>query len=282
MSDAATLTPPRMLPDQSRRTALSALAVAAACSVLFATVWDGLREADVLHADERAVAELRHHAVASVTGVAQASSFVGGSQMLALLALTAAAWLAARRRMLDAMLVLLALGGAKLLNAVLKNGFERPRPSIHDPLDTAAGFSFPSGHAMASMALFATLAFVLTRGRSAPIRFTVFGMAAALVGAIGLSRVYLGVHFPSDVAAGWSAGLAWAAVTVLLSSLVRSFRELGSRPAQVPAAGYRPPTCRGRTRTGATDERYRLAAGPSGQARLQARVPAKSRRDEQR
>jgi undecaprenyl-diphosphatase len=223
VSDAATLAS-RSLRDESRRTALAALALAAACTVLFATLGHSLEAAEVLHADERAVAEVRQHAVASVSAVAHALSFVGSSQMLALVALTAVAVLLARRRPHDATLVVLALAGAEIINAVLKNAFERPRPSIHDPLETAAGLSFPSGHAMASMALFAALAFVLMRGRSARTRMAAVGVAATLVGAIGLSRIYLGVHFPTDVAAGWSAGLAWAAVSVLLLSLVRAVR----------------------------------------------------------
>jgi hypothetical protein len=168
--------------DEGRRTALAALAVAAACAVLFATLWDSLQEAEVRHADQSALLELRHHAITSVAALARAVSFAGSAELLAVLALTAAAWLVARRRLLDAALVVFALAGAEALNTVLKSGFERPRPSISDPLATAAGFSFPSGHAMASMALFAMLAFILTRGRSARIRLAAFAVAAALVG----------------------------------------------------------------------------------------------------
>jgi membrane-associated phospholipid phosphatase len=204
---------------------VAALAVAAACTILFGELSESLAESELRFADERGAAALRHHAGASVTALAHVSSVAGSAQVLAALALTAGVWLLARRRVLDAALVALALVGAEVLNAVLKNLFERPRPSISDPLATAAGFSFPSGHAMASMALFATLAVVLTRGRSARTRLAAFSMAAAVVGAIGLSRVYLGVHYPTDVAAGWSAGLAWAAVSVLLLSLVRVVRR---------------------------------------------------------
>jgi membrane-associated phospholipid phosphatase len=207
VSEAAALASPS-LRDESRHTALASLAVAAACTVLFAMLSDSLEEAAVQGADQRAAVALRHNAAMSVTALARAASFAGSAQVLAALALTSSAWLVARRRPLDAAVVVLALGGGQVINAVLKNAFERPRPSISDPLETAAGFSFPSDHAMASMALLATLALVFTRGRSARTRLAAFGTAAAFVGSIGLSRVYLGVHFPTDVAAGWSAGLA--------------------------------------------------------------------------
>jgi membrane-associated phospholipid phosphatase len=203
-----------------RRTAPWALALAAACSITFGVLWAGLEGAEVRHADVRATAWLGDQAAGSITALANASSFVGSAQTLAAAALTAAAWLVVRRRALDAALVVVALAGAEVINAVLKNAFERPRPSLSEPLATASGFSFPSGHAMASTALYATLALVLTRGRSMRTRLTAMGTVAALVGAIGLSRVYLGVHFPTDVAAGWSAGLAWAAAGVALLSLV--------------------------------------------------------------
>jgi undecaprenyl-diphosphatase len=204
---------------------MAALAVAAACTIVFGELSESLAEAEVRDADERAAAALRHHAAASVTALAHVSSLAGSAQVLAGLALTAGVWLLARRRALDAALVALALVGAEVINALLKNLFERPRPSISEPLATAAGFSFPSGHAMASMALVAMLALILTRGRSSQTRLAAFSVAAAVVGAIGLSRVYLGVHYPTDVAAGWSAGLAWAAVSVLLISLVRVVRR---------------------------------------------------------
>jgi undecaprenyl-diphosphatase len=224
VSHAATLRA-RLLGREGGRTAVAALAVAAVCTMLFGELSESLPEAELRDADERVAASLRHHAAASLTALAHASSLAGSAHVLAAVGLTAGVSLLARRRVLDSALVALALVGAELINAALKNLFERPRPSMSDPLATAGGFSFPSGHAMASTALLATLALVVTRGRPAQTRLAAFGMAAALVGAIGLSRVYLGVHYPTDVAAGWSAGLAWASVSVLLLSLVRVYRS---------------------------------------------------------
>lgn len=116
-------------------------------------LWNSLEGAEVRHADQRATAWLGDQAAGSITALAKMSSFVGSAQTLAAAALTAAAWLVVRRRALDAALVVVALAGAEVINAALKNAFERPRPSLSEPLATASGFSFPSGHAMASTAL---------------------------------------------------------------------------------------------------------------------------------
>lgn len=100
------------------------------------------------------------------------------------------------------------MAGSALLENSLKYGFQRARPEPFFGLDVPASFSFPSGHALFSTCLFGALALAFAcRTRSRPLRLAIWAGTAGLVAAIGLSRIYLGVHYPSDVAGGWLAGL---------------------------------------------------------------------------
>ncbi len=111
-----------------------------------------------------------------------------------------------RRRWGDVLFWSLAIGGAALLNLAAKQLFARIRPALWLSIAPETTFSFPSGHAMASTALVTALLVLLwpTRWRS-----LVLGFGAAFVVLVGLSRVYLGVHYPSDILAGWAASVAW-------------------------------------------------------------------------
>ena len=138
-------------------------------------------------------------------------------------------------------MVLVAVGflGAQLLTWLLKATFERPRPSFGDPVATAGWFSFPSGHALSSIALYGALAYLLAGAvRSRRARAAGFAGVALLVAAIGFSRLYLGVHYLTDVLAGYSAGLAWLLfATALLRVRVRRTRaERDSSTVWPPAA----------------------------------------------
>lgn len=133
-------------------------------------------------------------------------SFIGSVRVMAPLDVIVALVLAWRRRWRDAGFWALAVGGAALLNVVVKHVVQRVRPDYWVSIAPEASFSFPSGHAMGSMA-FAVALIVLawpTRARGAAL----LGGALFVV-LVGLSRVYLGVHFPTDVAAGWAASCAW-------------------------------------------------------------------------
>lgn len=115
-------------------------------------------------------------------------------------------WLLLRRRLRSALFFGLAVGGAGLLNQLAKGLFGRERPKLWSSLAPEATFSFPSGHAMGAMALGATLALLLWPTRW---RYPMLVSGSLFVFLVGVSRVYLGVHYPSDVLAGWMAGWAW-------------------------------------------------------------------------
>jgi undecaprenyl-diphosphatase len=105
------------------------------------------------------------------------------------------------------------VGGA-LLNPALKEAFRRARPSGIDALASSHGYSFPSGHAMGAMMLFGSLAYVIyfSIDHSRRMRVLTVVLCALVILTIGGSRVYLGVHYLSDVLAGFAAGLCWVAV----------------------------------------------------------------------
>jgi undecaprenyl-diphosphatase len=111
--------------------------------------------------------------------------------------------------------LLLSLAGATVLSLALKYGFHRPRPV---PFFGALphSYSFPSGHSLFSLCFYGTLAGLITaRVRSTWLRVLLWVFAASLVLAIGLSRIYLGVHYPSDVLAGYLAALVWVSALVI-------------------------------------------------------------------
>lgn len=132
-----------------------------------------------------------------------------------------------RRRMRDGMFAAIALAGSGLLNAAAKHTFQRDRPLLWESIAPEATHSFPSGHAMAS----ATLACVVVlcwRGRH--WRWVAV-LAAAFVLGVGISRIYLGVHYPSDIVAGWAAAIGW---TLVVHAAVQGRRP---RAGRLPTSG---------------------------------------------
>jgi len=116
-------------------------------------------------------------------------------------------WLAWKRRFREGLFAGIALGGSALLNIVAKQVFARERPTLWQSISPEDTFSFPSGHAMGSMTLAVVLVLLAwpTRWRKpALIAMAIF------VPMVGLSRIYLGVHYPSDILAGWTAASVWA------------------------------------------------------------------------
>jgi len=121
-------------------------------------------------------------------------------------------FLALTRHRYSALLLLVATAGGLALNLVLKLFFNRPRPHVIVWGTNAVSSSFPSGHAMSATIVYSTVAYLAARlARKMWQRWAVMLFAAAIIILISLSRLYLGVHYPSDVLAGSVIGLAWAA-----------------------------------------------------------------------
>lgn len=136
---------------------------------------------------------------------------LGGVAVLVLLTLATAVYLFLIKRKRVALFVLGAIAGGNLLSVLFKAGFDRPRPDLVPHEAHVYSASFPSGHSMMSAVVYLTLGALLARIHSQrTLKIYFLGLAVLLTVAVGVSRVYLGVHWPTDVLAGWSAGAVWA------------------------------------------------------------------------
>lgn len=136
---------------------------------------------------------------------------LGGGPVLTLATIMAAGYLIAARRAAAAVFLILTVSGGAILADLLKSQFLRPRPDLVPHLAPVSSASFPSAHAMNSAVVYLTLAAVLARTHiERRLRRYIVGAAILLVLLIGCSRIWLGVHWPSDVLAGWLVGGAWA------------------------------------------------------------------------
>jgi undecaprenyl-diphosphatase len=136
---------------------------------------------------------------------------LGGLTVLSIVTVSSALWLMLSGKRAAAGFLLVSVVGGMLLSTGLKLGFERPRPDLVPHAARVYTASFPSGHAMISAVVYLTLGALLSRVQEGVRRKVyILAWAVLLTVLVGLSRVYLGVHWPTDVLAGWSAGAAWA------------------------------------------------------------------------
>jgi undecaprenyl-diphosphatase len=140
-------------------------------------------------------------------------SALGGFAVLALVTLLAAGYLLALKRWPDALMLFVATLGGTALSEGLKMGFNRSRPDLVAHVVETTSMSFPSGHAMLSAVTYLTLGALLARTQERRnLRGYILGAAILITLMIGMSRIYLGVHWPTDVLAGWCLGAAWALI----------------------------------------------------------------------
>ncbi|HSJ58870.1 MAG TPA: phosphatase PAP2 family protein, partial [Anaerolineae bacterium] len=145
---------------------------------------------------------------------------LGGSMVMGLLTLSVAGYLLLRRQYHLVILVVVTIAGAAILTQGLKSAYARPRPELVPGLTGVLYASFPSGHSSGAAAVYLTLGSLVARlQRRRVIEGYVIGLAVVLTLLVGFSRVYLGVHYPSDVVAGWILGAVWAMVTLFVARL---------------------------------------------------------------
>lgn len=160
-----------------------------------------------------------------IEGAVRDITALGGTIVLTLITAATIIYFFLTRRLSTAFFVLVAVGGGQVLSSLLKLGIDRPRPELVSHLATETSLSFPSGHAMLSAVTYLTLGTLAARflhGRTT--RIYVLSLAVLVTLMVGVSRIYLGVHWPSDVLAGWCAGFAWA----MLCWLVARFLQRGN------------------------------------------------------
>jgi membrane-associated phospholipid phosphatase len=199
--------------------------------VLFLALAEDVAEQQVLAWDANILRYAADHRTPFLDRLMQVITDLGATLTLTGVALVLTALLLFKRLHREALFVVLSVGGAAILNVLLKQAFQRPRPDIVTPVVTAHGFAFPSGHTMSSMALACAVTLLCWRARWR-YRWPVSLGALAFAVLVGASRVYLGVHYPSDVLAGWLVSLDLvAAVYLLLFHVGRAERPAGEGTA---------------------------------------------------
>ena len=192
-----------------------ALALIGMLLLAFAALADGFNEQGrIAHVDLTVLDWLQQHGTEGGESVFVFVSWLG-APVLVTVDVAVAAWLAFRRKWRWFALWAVAIIGGLLIDEMLKLAFHRARPSVASEFITKSSWSFPSGHALNSLVGYAMLAVLLREhSTSTRARMAVAVGAIVLVAAIGFSRLYLGVHYLSDVIAGYIAGGAWVLACV--------------------------------------------------------------------
>jgi len=160
---------------------------------------------------------------AEVEEMARDVTGLGSTAVVGFAALAAIGLFLMQRKRHLAVYVALAVAGGAILSTLLKAAFDRPRPDLVVHGQAVFTSSFPSGHSMLSAVTFLTLGAVLAGAQSGrTTRIYTLALAAFVTVAVGVSRIYLGVHWPTDVLGGWAAGVAWALVCWVLERRLRA------------------------------------------------------------
>jgi undecaprenyl-diphosphatase len=203
---------------RAERTTLVAVTAAAGLVALFAKIAEEVVEGDTRGFDERLMLALRASGNPAdpigpvwLEEMMRDFTALGSTGVLAVMTLAVIGFLVFTQKRHAAALVAVSVAGGTLISSLMKFGFARPRPDLvpHETIVSTA--SFPSGHSMMSAVVYLTLGVLLARTQAAPrVKIYVLAVAFALTLLVGVSRVYLGVHWPTDVLAGWALGAAWA------------------------------------------------------------------------
>ncbi len=150
-------------------------------------------------------------------------TFIGDPAVLLVICLGVGIWLLKHQHRAAATTLSIAAIGAVGLNIWLKHLFIRPRPALWKPLVDVGYYSFPSGHAMVSLVIYGLIGYILATQFPQQQKL-IFIFTVILIAAIGFSRLYLGVHWPTDIAAGYAAGLVWLIACILSLRVWRKYR----------------------------------------------------------
>lgn len=156
-----------------------------------------------------------------VTAAIDATALGGTTVLIFVVVITLGFLWIAKKRKAFLLFAAAAIGG-QLFNSALKHFFSRPRPDIVPHLAEVHSPSFPSGHSMMSAVIFLTMGALLSRLVAGKLlRGYIMGVSILLTIIVGITRLFLGVHYPTDVIGGWSAGLAWALICLLVAEILQ-------------------------------------------------------------
>lgn len=207
----------------------SAAALASGLVVLAAlAVWAALTGTGPAEVDAGALNNAVEVRTPGLTDAAILITTVGSTVAMAVLAVVVGAVLWARGRPVDAAFLLLTMATASLVFRGIKIWLDRPRPPVATRLVPETNESLPSGHATMSLVVIGTLVVIFWAGRATRSRVLMVLVAAAWVAMVGATRIYLGVHWFSDVVAGWAVGAAWLTVSTMIWRRYRERRPVES------------------------------------------------------
>lgn len=203
---------------------LLGLIVAGAAAVVFAALGALVTAGATRTFDRWVLEQVAAYRTPELTEAFLELTTLGNTSVLVVVVAVASVFLWLTRHRYSVYLLLIAVIGQHFLNHLLKSFYGRPRPIVVPMLDRVSSASFPSGHAMSAIVAYASVAYLVARLEPRPLlRRTTAGIAALLIVAIGVSRIYLGVHYPSDVLGGYLAGLAWVAIVITGTAAIRFF-----------------------------------------------------------
>ena len=179
-----------------------------ACLVTLGLLAEAIRGSELNALDALASPFLHDLASPALDRIMLAATFVGSNMVIPPLFVVAVSWLMMRRKPREALFLVLASGGSLLLNETMKLFFQRPRPQLAWAT-VPPDYSFPSGHTMNSLVFYVALAVVLWSVLGRRVGLASLAAAILLTLLIGVSRIYLGYHYLTDVAGGLLAGFAW-------------------------------------------------------------------------
>ena len=194
------------------------------CTIIFVKVFDFVKDTgkDVTPFDRSLLFFMYHHRAPWLTELAEWLAHMGSPPVIVAMAAVAAVVGLVWRKVRGAAWTLpIAVIGAGVIIQGVKLLVHRPRPSFFTPLLHEAGYSFPSGHSLIAMVVYGLLGyFALHLFKNPTLRLLVRIVTVLVVVAIGVSRVYVGVHYPTDVLAGWTAGVPWLMTCLALHEVL--------------------------------------------------------------
>lgn len=221
----------------ARRMALS-LALLALFTLIFTVLAVRLSGSGLFAFDDRISSWVFKLVSDRMTPVMKGFTFLGSTVGITLFTIIAIGWMIWRKQYWEPLFLVIAVLGGTAFNHVLKAIFHRERPTLHRLIEQS-GYSFPSGHSMESFIFYGMICMLLfvffknTRTRALLLLLT-----ALIILSIGVSRIYLGVHYPSDVLAGYCAGGAWLIVCLTVLDMVLDARRKSGKTKAAGASGH--------------------------------------------
>lgn len=199
------------------------LGVSVAALLVFGLLATLVAEGVTQRMDEAILLWMYEHSSPWLDKWAMKLTALGSTVVVVMMVVVSSALLWMSRHRWSVALLWVAMLGSAVLSSTLKAAFDRPRPELWER-SAASAASFPSGHAMSAVVIYGTLAYLVARIEEGPkMRRVTLGVAAFVILIIGTTRLYLGVHYPSDVIAGYAVALGWATFCALGIEAVRYF-----------------------------------------------------------